>query len=1125
MKKILTIICILALSIPLLGQTHDQKVSWWRDARFGMFIHWGPYAKLAGWWDGQRVMDGWSFNRYNYHPNAAGEWIWAFASNPYQYHDPSKGMENRNIDRNVYAAAISGFNPVRFDQAKAESWVKLAKDAGQKYLVITAKHHDGFVMYNSKYINNGDPFKISGSDPLKLLSEACRRMGITFGVYYSLWDWSHKAFKPFGFSKDDIVISNGENIYKQYVKDQLKELVDPNGAYKAKILFLDGQWMALWQQEDGESLYDYLMAINSNLIVNDRINAGFGGHYETPEQYIPDEAPTYDWETCMTHNDSWGYKNYDDNWKSPNTLIHTLIGTASKDGNLLLNVGPTANGQIPSASVDAFTEMGKWLAKWGKSIYNTQAITYGHKPWWTYMTRTNGVLYIHILNGTFTDEFGGKTDYKWPENKLLTIGKLKNKVNRAYVLNTPSQTLKVEQSGEAITIHLPDRAADPHCTVIALEVDGMPEAVLPQVRTTIQAEHYSAMYGVGHWKSGQGVNYIGNIEKGDWMLYNVNIPQSGEYQVEYRVAGKNPGARIDFMLNGATLASTGNVHTGGWENFTTKTAKVYLAKGTQAVKFFARGGFWNLDWFRLNLIQTTNRHPLPGIFQAEDNHQMGGSMQKFTEKGITFLGDIQKGEYVKYNIKVAEGGKYQLEYRVATNVKPSDAIPRVDFYLDDRAGRAPLASTRIPYTGGWEAFTTVVSDEDIHLTAGDHEIMLKASGNYFNIDWIKLTKPMPKIMTGDITVEAEHFTRKSQGSSIIPLPDRNGIPSHQVFVNNAGEWVEYRIDNHRPGIYEIWLVANTKLYDGGIDIYVNDVKKGHATVIWDQDEGGNSYFTKTLLTLGPGLQTIRLQSSYRNWNLDQFKLLQNAKYEPGRIEAEDYSAIYAQKIEVAPGKNGQKYIAYVSQGDRLEYNIYIAESGEYELKYSVASKVDWTRIEFMVDGRMVLNTPVPNTQNWVAFSGKSEKISLARGYHFISLRAGECCWNLDWFELKKYRPFSLINNQTQKPIAGYEDISEPRFSGFWSPTFDLAKLSTRDISIKFHGPEEVDGVRFVLANELKKYDPNLKDIVRADASAPFTFDLSDIKPGNYFLSVQLSDKLKKWNDGLKFTIRDSDLQR
>ena len=323
-------------------------MKWFREARFGMFIHWGVYSVPAGTYKGQRI-------------GGIGEWI----------------MNTGKIPMADYQAYAKEFNPTNFN---AEQWVQIAKNAGMKYIVITSKHHDGFAMFHSKVsdwnIYNATPFK---RDPLKELAAACKKNGIRLGFYYSqAQDWNHPGGAAAGGHWDKGQDGDMSEYVKNIAVPQMKEILTNYGPVACL-------W---WDTPVGitKGMADDLIAtlkLQPGIIHNNRLGGGYKGDTETPEQFIP--ATGYpggrDWETCMTMNDTWGYKSYDQNWKSSETIIRNLIDIASKGGNYLLNVGPTNMGEIPGPSQDRLKVVGDWMKQNSKAIYATSASPFKKLAW------------------------------------------------------------------------------------------------------------------------------------------------------------------------------------------------------------------------------------------------------------------------------------------------------------------------------------------------------------------------------------------------------------------------------------------------------------------------------------------------------------------------------------------------------------------------------------------------------------------------------------------------------------------------------------------------------------------------------------------------------------------------
>ncbi|HEY3129186.1 MAG TPA: alpha-L-fucosidase [Acidobacteriota bacterium] len=424
---------------------HDRRMQWWRQAKFGMFIHWGLYAVPAGEYQGKRARD-------------IGEWIMSWA----------------NIPRAEYEKFAAHFNPVKFNAAE---WVRIAKGAGMKYIVITSKHHDGFSMFDSKVshydIVESTPFR---RDPMKELAAEARKQGLRFCYYYSIMDWHHPSQYVDAPGKDPTaghrvtkMHPGGKEEYVRYMKAQLAELVK---TYDPAVLWFDGEWPDWWTEPDGKDLYQYVRSLKPNIIINNRVGKGrkgmqgmnkedqeYAGDFGTPEQQIPPAGLSgVDWESCMTMNDTWGYKFYDQNWKSVQMLIRNLIDIASKGGNYLLNVGPTAEGEIPQPSVQRLDEMGKWMTVNGEAIYATTASPFKTQLAFGRATSKPGHIYLHVFD--------------WPSSGTLQVPFWGKTVKKVHLLAAPRTALKFTQSTGGLRIELPKSAPDPIATVITIETGG-----------------------------------------------------------------------------------------------------------------------------------------------------------------------------------------------------------------------------------------------------------------------------------------------------------------------------------------------------------------------------------------------------------------------------------------------------------------------------------------------------------------------------------------------------------------------------------------------------------------------------------------------------------------------------
>lgn len=429
------------------AEDKKDRMEWWEEARFGMFIHWGLYAIPAGEWNGE---------------SNHAEWIRTTARIP--------------ID--TYNGFVDEFNPVKYDP---EQWVMAAKKAGMKYIVITSKHHDGFCLFDSRHTDFDIMSTPYQKDILDQLARACHREGIKICWYHSIMDWHHPDYMPRrGWEKDRSDTAADFENYVDHMKLQIKELVENYG--DIGVLWFDGEWENTWTHERGQDLYNYVRNLQPDIIINNRVDVGrsgmagftrpgdYAGDFGTPEQEIPATGlPGVYWETCMTMNNYWGYNKSDNDWKSAPELIRKLTDIASKGGNFLLNVGPKADGTLPENSLSILTGIGEWMEVNGNAIYGTSAspfrkLNFGRC---THITgKDNTVLYMHIFD--------------WPESGLLKIPGIYNSPLNAYFLADPKrEKLEVYRIEDALNIRLPATPHDTVNTVVVLTVAGMPDISNP----------------------------------------------------------------------------------------------------------------------------------------------------------------------------------------------------------------------------------------------------------------------------------------------------------------------------------------------------------------------------------------------------------------------------------------------------------------------------------------------------------------------------------------------------------------------------------------------------------------------------------------------------------------------
>jgi len=392
----------------------------WQDMRFGMFIHWGPVS-IKG------TEIGWS--------------------------------RGRQVPKEEYDGLYKQFNPVKFNAAE---WVSTAKAAGMKYLVITSKHHDGFCIWDSAFTDYDIMATPFGRDILKELSEECRKQGILFCTYHSICDWWHPDYPTDSAGGRGKKATHNMPRYVEYLASQTREIVEKYGPIG--IMWFDGEWEKPWTKAYGSALYHGLKKLQPDIIVNNRVgkgrhgmagttkgDAGARGDYDTPEQRIGGFNRERPWETCMTICRQWAWKP-NDNMKSLQQCLRTLILTAGGDGNLLFNVGPMPDGRIEPRQVERLKEMGRWLERHGESIYVTRGGPYMPTKAFA-CTHRGSRVYLHLLGG----------------QKRLSLPPVGAEITKSSVLGAGRATVSATPEGVEITVAQPDpQGID---TIVVLELD------------------------------------------------------------------------------------------------------------------------------------------------------------------------------------------------------------------------------------------------------------------------------------------------------------------------------------------------------------------------------------------------------------------------------------------------------------------------------------------------------------------------------------------------------------------------------------------------------------------------------------------------------------------------------
>jgi alpha-L-fucosidase len=548
------------VTVPSLGaqvQTPD-RLQWFREAKFGLFIHWGVYSMI-------------------------GREEWA--------------RQLLQIPLKEYQYYADNFNPVDFDP---DTWAALAKDAGVKYVIITSKHHDGFSIFDSQYTDYDIMKAKYGRDILGPLSSSMKKAGVPLGFYYSIMDWHHPDYLPRrGWETDRSSKGADFGRYMDFATNQLKELVTK---YDPAVLWFDGEWEHSNEEQRAFAIEKILLGLKPTLLINDRLFKREPGHgdFGTPENYVPatgvrnpDGSPRL-WEACYTMNwNGWGYNRTETEFHSSSQLIRQLIEIVSKGGNLLLNVGPQPDGRIQADFVARLRRMGEWLKTNGEAIYGTTASVFERLPFFGRCTVKGNTLYIHVMGR--------------PADGRIRLPGLKTDVKKTYLLTVPGKPLTFKRAGKDVIITLPERERDPDATVVVVELQGPPvvepyrivpgkdgRIELPVYLADIQSEMGQRAYLDYFYRTTMLANWQNVNDYPEWVF---TTAKAGTYEILASYASMWGGkAAYEVEVDGEKLAAQTESSPSVYFPATFSVGKISLGAGRHTL--------------RVSITSLTNNHAM-----------------------------------------------------------------------------------------------------------------------------------------------------------------------------------------------------------------------------------------------------------------------------------------------------------------------------------------------------------------------------------------------------------------------------------------------------------------------------------------------------------------------------------
>jgi len=511
------------------GVGPSDRAALFRDGNYGMFIHWGLYSHLGGKWKGRTFY-------------GIGEWI----------------KRQMNIPDDEYKAVAKEFNPTQFN---AREIVRVAKEAGMRWIIITAKHHDGFAMFKSKHpfnIVDATPF---GRDPMKELADACREAGLGFGFYYSHnQDWTEPGGTRGPRKNPDGTPVSFEQYFRRKCYPQVKEICTQYGPLSFVWFDTPGRI----PKKFVEQLVKLVRETQPQAMLCSRVGYGLGDYQSKGDMEVPPRNIDGLWETCDTTNDSWSYAWYDQNWKDATEILHRLVATVARGGAYLLNVGPDGKGRIPTPAKQYLLEAGQWINRHPSVIYAAGPSPWGHALAWGDVTTQNDTLSLVVFD--------------WPQDGRLLLPGLKTPIESARIVTAAGETpVEWERHGAWTVFRVPCAKPETPAAVIEIQTEETPQVdqtlgVYPNTDTTLLVEFAEVtgaekkqlrwMEKFGEWKH---ITQVGQWQDGGKAVWTVNVAEPGDYMVELTYKGEgrmvwrietDEGAMLQNQQNSATVYHT-----------------------------------------------------------------------------------------------------------------------------------------------------------------------------------------------------------------------------------------------------------------------------------------------------------------------------------------------------------------------------------------------------------------------------------------------------------------------------------------------------------------------------------------------------------------------------------------